>query len=316
MNEFLAWLTSLIAIVVPGFGAVEPPNWNGYVEADYVYVSAATPGTIAEVAVTEGQAVHKGDVLFTLSSQQNESLLTAARARVAAAEAALANLTTGSRKDEIDVIRATLAKAQADVSLARETSARSGKLFAEGLIPQSKYDQDRAALASSEANVRQLLAQLKVAELPARDAQQAQAEANLAAAVADAEKAGADLADRTVIAPDDGRIERVFYDPGEMAGAGAPVLSLLPADALKVRFYVAESERPTLVIGQTVDVTCDGCADGMTAHLTYFASDPEFTPPVIYSRDERSRLSFRTEATLDPAFTLPPGQPVTVARIE
>src|SRR5690606_11183383 len=138
----------------------------------------------------------------------------------------------------------------ADLSLARETSARSGKLFAEGLIPQAKYDTDRATLASAEAAVAQLQAQLKVAELPARDAQQAQAEANLAAARADAEKARADLADRTVVAPAAGRVERLYYGAGEMAGAGAPVLALLPADALKVKFYVAEAERPQFALGE------------------------------------------------------------------
>lgn len=316
MNELFAWFTGLIGMVVPGFGATPVPSWNGYVEAEYVYVSAASAGTIAEIAVKEGDVVAKGQVLFTLNADQYRAVLAAAEARVAAAEAALQNLTTGSREDEIDVIRATLSKAEADLSLARETSARSGKLFAESLIPQSKYDQDRATLASAEANVRQLQAQLKVAELPARDAQQWQAEANLAAAEADAEKARADFVDRTVVASQDGRVERLYYTAGETAGAGAPVLSLLPADALKVKFYVGETERATLVLGQTVGVTCDGCADDLTARLSFFASDPQFTPPVIYSRDERQRLTFLAEAVLTPASQLLPGQPVTVERVE
>lgn len=316
MNEFFAWVTGLVAIVIPGFGATPVPSWNGYVEADYVYVAASTPGTIASLPLKEGDVVSKGQVLFTLSEEQYRAVLDAAEARVLAADAALQNLTTGSRKDEIDVIRATLAKAEADLSLARETSVRTGKLFAEGLAPQSKYDQDRAALASAEANVRQLQAQLKVAELPARDAQQAQAEANLAAAKADAEKARADLSDRTVVAPQDGRVERLYFAAGEMAGAGTPVISLLPADALKVKFYVGEAERPTLALGQPVGVTCDGCPDGLTATLSYFASDPQFTPPVIYSRDERQRLTFLAEATLDTGSHLLPGQPVTVERKE
>jgi HlyD family secretion protein len=314
VNEFFAWLAGLVAIVIPGFGAAPVPSWNGYVEADYVYVAASTPGTIAMLPLREGDVVTKGQVLFTLSEEQYRAVLDAAEARVLAADAALQNLTTGGRKDEIDVIRATLAKAEADLSLARETSVRTGKLFAEGLAPQSKYDQDRATLASAEANVRQLQAQLKVAELPARDAQQWQAEANLAAAKADAEKARADLADRTVVAPQDGRVERLYFAAGEMAGAGTPVVSLLPADALKVKFYVGEAERPTLALGQAIGVTCDGCAEGLTARLSYFASDPQFTPPVIYSRDERQRLTFLAEATLDADSHLLPGQPVTVER--
>ncbi|HQZ11730.1 MAG TPA: HlyD family efflux transporter periplasmic adaptor subunit [Devosia sp.] len=314
MSTFLAWLTGLVGLVIPGFGGTAVPSWNGYVEASYTYVAAASPGTIASLKVTEGDEVAAGTVLFTLSDGQYRAAAAAAEARVSAAEAALDNLRTGGREDEIDVIRATLSKAQADLSLARETSARTGKLFAEGLAAQSKYDQDRATLASAEANVRQLQAQLRVAELPARDAQVLQAEANLTAAKADADRARADLDDRTVTAPVAGRVERLFFAAGEMAGAGTPVVSLLPADALKVRFYVPEAERPSLALGDTVAVSCDGCPEGLTARLSYFASDPQFTPPVIYSREERQRLTFVVEGVLDKGSELLPGQPVSIER--
>lgn len=259
--------------------------------------------------------VKQGEVLFTLSLDQQRALLAAADARVAAAEANLANLTTGGRADEIEVTRASLQKGQADLSLARETAERSGKLLTEGLIPRSRYDQDRATLASAEAAVKQLQAQLKVAELPARDAQQWQAEANLVAARADAEKARADLADRTILAPADGRVDRLYFVAGEMAAAGVPIVALLPADALKVKLYLGEADRSSFALGQEVKVTCDGCAEGLSATLSYFASEPQFTPPVIYSRDERQRLSFLAEATLAPGSELLPGQPVTVARL-
>ncbi len=134
-------------------------------------------------------------------------------------------------------------------------------------------------------------------------------------AQADAEKANADLADRTVTSPAAGRIERVFFDAGEIVSAGTPVVSILPEGALKVKFYVPETVRAGFALGDKVVVSCDGCPDGLTATLSYFASDPQFTPPVIYSRDERQRLSFLIEATLDGA-SLHPGQPVTVERVE
>jgi HlyD family secretion protein len=315
MDGFLAWLFGLIAIVIPGFGTEQAPQFNGYVEARYVYAASTTAGPIEAISVHEGDQVLEGDLLFRLRQEQQIALLQAAEARVAAAEAGLKNLTTGGREDEVDVVRASLQKAQADLSLARETSVRSGKLFAEGLIAQSKYDQDRATLASAEAAVKQLAAQLKVAELPARDAQQVQAEANLTAAQADAEKANADLADRTITSPAAGRIERVFFDAGEIVSAGTPVVSILPEGALKVKFYVPETVRASFALGDKVAVSCDGCPDGLTATLSYFASDPQFTPPVIYSRDERQRLSFLIEATMNDA-SLHPGQPVTVERIE
>ena len=309
----IAFFTGVIALVIPGFGAPETPRWNGYVEADYVYAAPMSAGQIATLAVHEGDVVSVGDVLFTLNQGQQAALLDSAKAGVAVAEANLANLTTGSRQDEIDVIRASLSKAQSDLSLARDTSARQGKLFAQGVSTQSQLDQARATLASAEAAVRQLQAQLKVAELPARDAQQLAAESNVAVARAAVERATADLADRTVLAPAGGRIEKLYFDAGEVASAGTPVASILPAGALKVKFYLPEGVRQQFALGDRLAVSCDGCPAGVTATVSFFASDPQFTPPVIYSRDERTRLSFLAEATLD-AGELHPGQPVTLER--
>ena len=311
----LGFLTSVIALVVPGYGDAEAQRWNGYVEADYVYAAALSPGQIATLAVHEGDIVRVGDVLFSLNQSQQMAMLDSAKAGVAVAEANLANLTTGGRQDEIDVIRASLSKAQSDLSLARDTSARQGKLFAQGVSTQSQLDQARATLASAEAAVRQLQAQLKVAELPARDAQQLAAEANFKVAKAAVEKARADLTDRTVLSATAGRIEKLYFDAGEMAPAGTPVASILPEGALKVKFYLPEAARQSFMLGDQVAVSCDGCPSGLVARLSFFASAPEFTPPVIYSRDERNRLTFLTEAVLDTA-TLHPGQPVTLERLK
>ena len=313
MNEIVAFLTGLLALV-SGMGPAPEPSWNGYVEADYVYVAAPSAGTIDRVVVREGQTVKAGEVLFILDSRQQQAVLRAAEARVEAARANAENLATGSRDAEIDVIRANLDKANADLALARSQSERSGKLLAEGLVPQAKADQDKATLRSAEAQVNQLEAQLRVAELPARDPQRVAAEATLVAAEADADKAREDLADRTVVAPAAGRIERLYFSSGELAPAGTPVVALQPDDALKVKFYLAEAERPEFALGETLEISCDGCAKGLSATVSYFGSDPQFTPPVIYSRDERSRLTFLAEATLMNGAQLHPGQPVTVTK--
>lgn len=316
MHEFLAWLTGLVALIIPGFGAGGAPQFPGYVEAKYVYVAPAAGGTIQTIPVKEGDAVEKGAVLFTLKADQQQAAVSGADARVVAAQANLDNLLTGSREDEINVVRATLQKAQSDLNLARDSATRSEKLLTQGLIPQSQLDQDRASLASAEAAVRQYEAQLKVAELPARDAQQRQAEADLDAAKADASKARSDLSDRTVGAPVAGRVEQLIFDAGEMAIAGTPVVSLLPEGALKVKFYVPQAERPLLALGDQMAVSCDGCAPDIRATVSFFASDPQFTPPVIYSREERQRLTFLVEATLPDNAGVQPGQPVTLERVK
>jgi HlyD family secretion protein len=313
MNEMFAWLLGLVS-ALPLFGHADPPTWNGYVEEDYVYAAAAASGIIDTIPVREGQLVRQGDVLFVLDRSQQQAQYDAARARADAAEASLANLKTGSRQEEIDVTKASLMKAEADLNLAQQNLARSQDLFDKGLEPQAKLDQDKATVKSAQAAVDQLQAQLKVQTLPARDAQQIAAEANYAAAKADAAAAKAALDTRTVTAPEDGRIERIFFKPGEVANAGTPVMSLSGAGAMKVLFYVSEADRQLFALGDTVSVSCDGCPSGLTASISHFASDPQFTPPIIYSRDERNRLVFETEAVLADQNGIRPGQPVSIGR--
>ncbi len=315
MDHVLAWLMGLVAIL-PGFGPAAPPSWNGYAEDDYVYAAAASAGTIASMPVAEGQLVHKGDVLFVLETSQQQAQYDAARARADAAEATLANLKTGSRQEEIDVTKAQLMKAEADLSLAQQNLARTQDLFDRGLTPVATLDQGKASVKAAQAAVDQLTAQLKVQQLPARDAQQIAAEANVAAAKADAATARAALETRTVTAPADGRVERLYYKAGEVVAVGAPVAALSGAGTMKVLFYVSEADRQQFTLGQQVAVSCDGCAAGLTASISRFASDPQFTPPIIYSRDERSRLSFLTEAVMNQQNAVLPGQPVSIGRLK
>ena len=312
MNEFFAGVLAAMMSILPG-GAAEDLGYPGYLEADYVYVAPVSAGRIAGIAVAEGQVIAVGDLLFTLDDAQQQALLAAAEARVASARATLENLVTGSRVQEIDVIRASLSKAQSDLALARTNLERSEKLLAVGSAPEVRVEQDRAALASAQAQVEQLTAQVGVAELPARDAQQVAAEANLAAAEADASRAALDLGDRRTRAPIAGVVDRLFYSTGEMAAVGTPVVSIVPAGALKARFFVPEVNRAALAVGAAVVVGCDGC-EPMPARITYLAHEPQTTPPVIYSREERGRLVYLVEAELEAPGTLQPGQPVTVTR--
>jgi HlyD family secretion protein len=328
MDHMFAWLMGLLAFI--GLGHAPEPGWNGYAEVDYVYAAAASSGRIDRIEVSEGDIVAVGDVLFVLEASQQQAQHDAAAARagaaqaqVEAAESTLANLETGARPEELAVTRASLAQAEANLELAQQNFNRTSDLFEKGNAPRSQLDQARASLDAANASVVQLKAQLAVAQLPARADQIAAASANVSAAKAAASAAIADVANakamldlRTVRAPEAGRIERLYFSAGEVTNAGVPVVSLSGAGALKVKFYVGEAERQELALGQHVRVTCDGCADGLTATIDHFAADPQFTPPIIYSRDERHRLVFLTEAAMDGAGGVHPGQPVSIGRIE
>ena len=310
--SFGAWVAAALAAL--GLGPTEPPVFNGYLEADYVYVAPLTAGRIVSIGAEEGAQVRQGQVLVTLEQSSQAAALQAAQAGVAQAEANLDNLSTGGRQDEIAVIAASLHKAEADRDLATATFTRTQQLSALGQVSAAKVDQDRAGLASATAAVEQLAAQLQVAKLPARDAQRLAAEAALAMAKAGAEGARIALADRVLRAPVTGVLDRRFYEPGEVAATGAPVLSIFQPERIKVIFYVPEAQRAGVQLGDVLQMGCDGCAAGLSARVIKLAIEPQYTPPILYSRDERGRLVFAVEAQVQDAMGLLPGQPVTLWR--
>ena len=111
-----------------------------------------------------------------------------------------------------------------------------------------------------------------------------------------------------------GLVNDTNYVVGEWVPAGSPVVSLLPAQNIKVRFFVAESMLGAVKVGQTINVRCDGCAAPLAAQVTFISPQAEYTPPVIYSRESRTKLVYLIEARTEPedAVKLHPGQPVDV----
>ena len=314
LETVTAWFAALLTAIIPGYGVDPTPVYAGYIEAEYVYVAPSATGRIHTLAVAEGGSVHAEQFLFDMDATKQQASLRAATARVETAEANLRNLETGSRKAEIEVVRATLEQARAQQALARSTLERTENLFTREIVTQARVDADRAAVEQANAQVAQLQAQLEVAELPARSEQVVAAEKTLEAARAEADLAHSQLTDLTVTAPVAGRVETVYYEAGEVAAAGAPVVSILPPGDLKVLFFLPENERPSFAVGDRLEMECDGCAAGIVATITKMASDPQYTPPIIYSRDQRTRLVYRAEAHLDDTPGLLPGQPVTLRR--
>ena len=295
-----------------GFGQTVTPAWNGYVEADYVYIAPVTPGRITAVHVREGDPVRAGELLVELETDAQTAALAAAKAGVAQAQANLDNLETGRRDAEIQVIVASLKSAMASRDLAKQTYDRTSALFARGQATSAQMQTAEGTLAQADAQVQQFQAQLQVAKLPARPAQLSAAEAALNVAKSQQKSAAIALADRRMTSPIDGRVDQRFSDPGEVAGAGAAILSLYDPGKLKVIFYVPEAKRSGVKLGEVLDVSCDGCKPGLTAKITRIGVEPQFTPPILYSRDERGRLVFRAEARLMQSDGLSPGQPVSI----
>lgn len=141
------------------------------------------------------------------------------------------------------------------------------------------------------------------------------AEAALRSAEARLNSARTRLTRRRALSPDSGTIQQVYYRPGETVPAGKPVVALLPPRNLKIRFFVPQATLPEIELGETVGVQCDGCEAGLTAQVTFIARSAEFTPPVIYSLEERSKLVFLVEARPQQPEKFRVGQPVNVTLV-
>lgn len=269
----------------------------GYAEGEVLYMSPRQGGTLETLAVKEGDEVAAGAPLFTLDLARAQAAVAGARAQLEAAQARAADLAAGARPEEVRQLEAAS-------ELAAKNAERSRDLFARGQVSKALLDRDEAALTQARA----ALANARGGRANAIAAAEREADA-ARAALATAEL---DLADRTVEAPQAGRIERVFHRPGEILAAGAPVVSLLPPDLIKLRFFVGQTELARLELGATVRITCDGCASPMNAVVSFIATEPQFTPPVIYSLAERKKLVFLVEAKPADPRALRPGQPVDV----
>lgn len=318
MDDILNWLGGMAGAVLAALGSLLPnfgPTetvYYGYVEAEYVYVAPASAGTIESIAVADGDRVQVGAELFVLDRRAQQAQLASAKAQLAATRAQLDNLTTGRREEELAITERALERARSALELAQQNYERTQPLYEQGVVPRARLDQDRAALMAAQSAVEELVAQLTVGRLPARPAELDAARAQVEAAAADVERLEVALADRTVTAPVAGAVEEVFYRVGEQATPAMPVASILPEGALEVRFFVTESERQQIHPGDSMSVDCRGCDHPVMAEVTWLASDAQFNPPIIYSRQDRADLVYLVKAKPEAGPMLKVGQPVEV----
>ncbi len=235
-----------VALLLAGCSKEAENEFQGWIEADLIFVSPDEQGRVETMTVREGDRVEKGMPLLTLDSDLQ-------RADLAVAEAALLNT--------------------------RQAFDRAQQLLKTASGTQRDYDVAQAAFRQADA-------QLGAAQTR--------------------------LNRRKLASPVAGIIQQVYFRPGETVPASRPIISVLPPGNIKVRFFIPERMLARIAIGDELHVTCDGCAGNITAPITFISRNAEFTPPVIYSLEERSKLVYLVEAR--PALTemLRVGQPVSV----
>lgn len=284
----------------------------GYVEGDYTRLAPREGGTLKDLRVKRGDDVTAGTVVAVLDGEDEQARLAEAKARLAQAEATLANLRKGKRTPEIDALIAQRAQAQASYAFSRSQYRRQSQLPKGQVVTEEKLDQTKTNMDRDKARIAELDAQIALARMAARDDEIDAAEADVAAARAQVRQAEWRVAQRTLIAPVDARIADTLFVVGEYVAAGTPVVSMLAAADKKIRFFVPEAGLSRIRIGQKLNVACDGCTKNIGATVAFVAPEAEFTPPVIYSRESRSKLVFMIEARPDRPAGLHPGQPVEI----
>lgn len=241
-------LVAVVALAAALAGCQEKrdPGFQGWVEADMIFVSPDESGRVIKLNVREGDEVKPGDLLYSVDD---------------------------------DLQRADLNQNNATLANAQQSYDRAASLRGTGAGTQANLDSAVSALRVAEARV------------------------NTSQTRLDRRKGFAPIA---------GSIQQIYFREGEMVQAQRPVLSIMPPGNMKLRFFVPETELPKLALGDEVRVTCDNCAADLTAKIYFIATTAEYTPPVIYSLDERNKLVYLIQARPSRPDVLRVGQPISI----
>ena len=235
-----------LTVALAGCNEQRNPGYQGWVEADMIFVSPDEYGRVIKLNVREGDEVKAGMQLYSVDDELQQA--------------------------DLNQNNATLANAQ-------QSYDRASSLSKTGSGTQANLDAAVSALRVAEAHV--VTSKTR-------------------------------LARRIVFAPVSGTIQQIYFRAGEMVAAQRPVLSIMPPGNMKIRFYVPETDLPRLAIGDEVRVTCDNCAADLTAKIYFISTSAEYTPPVIYSLDERNKLVYLIQARPLRPDALRVGQPISV----
>jgi HlyD family secretion protein len=306
-------LVAAATLALAACGRQAAHGHQGYLEGEFVYVAAPLAGQLEKLSVTRGMRVEAGAPLFALEQSADLSTLREAAERLRQSQARLADLKKGSRPSELAALEARLAQARAGAELSARELERATRLRQTAVLSDDDFDRIRLNHEANTKQVNEIVAQLETAQLGGRADAVAAAEADAAAAKAALDRAGWSVAQKTRSAPQAALVYDTLFREGEYVAAGQPVVSLLPPANLKVRFFVAEADFAALKVGAAVKVAITG-QPAMDARISYLSPKPEYTPPILYNRENRAKLVFMIEAVFDGAAArdLHPGQPVDV----
>lgn len=301
------WKAQLALALVSAFllsgcekAASSNPRWQGYVEADYVYVASPIGGQLAALKVSRGGVVKEGDALFSLDSRDEAAKLAAGASLLTQAQATLDDMRKGKRPEEIAALEEVSRQAKAVKDLADTEFLRASALIKSNAIPVKDYDSANYTRMESIARLAETTANLTIARLGSRDDQIRAWESYCSSLKSNVDALKWAFDQKSQAAPKGGRVFDTFYREGEYVAASMAVVALIPPENVRIRFFVGETQISSMKAGGRVSYKLDG-SEAKGATICYISPQVEYTPPVIYSRESRAKLVFMVEARPDAA---------------
>ncbi len=286
------WLRIALVIALVGGGAsaafylwkhsqsLLPPGivWgNGRIEADEIDIDTKFAGRIAEMPADEGDMVKAGQIVARMDTQDLAASLKKAKAQVLQAQKA------------IEEANANVAQQTSQVLLAQQEMDRAAYLVKQGAQTQEVVDQRQQQLDATNAALK--AAQARVTE----------AEHALEASTHDVELYKVNIADNTLVAPKDGRIQYRIANIGEVLPAGGKVFSMLDISYVYMDVYLPTEEAGKVKIGSDARIVLDAYPNvAIPAKVSFIATQAQFTPKAVETKSERDKLMFRIRVRIDP----------------
>lgn len=232
LGVIAALVVALIAIIWLNRHFSQPgPVWiQGQIETIEVRVSTKVGGRVESVEVKRGQAVEKGQLLVVMDLPEARARARQIDAQVEAAQAMSDRAETGAREEQIQAARAQWRAAAEQAELAQVTAGRIDRLHADGVVPAQRRDEVAAQAAAAEAQAEAARQTYEMARDETRPEDRRAARAQLSQAQSGRDEVQVALDEARQFAPAAGEISVTVVEPGEVAGAGSPLVMISLVD--------------------------------------------------------------------------------------
>ncbi len=314
INNSARLLVGVLGLAACGpTGAQGPEPYQGIIAHEDRVLAFEVSGQVTAVDVVEGDRVEAGAVLATVDDRMAKIERAARAAALEAARARLALLEAGSRTEDIRATRAELEAARTTAQVARSELERYRGLEATGAAPANVVDRLEADVAQADGRVSSLTERLRAQRAGARSQEIDAAQASVQAAEQALAAAERRLAEHHLVAPIGGTILDVLHEPGEVLGAGTPVLSMADLDRPYADVFVPQAEVDRVPLRAEAQVRVDAFDTAFEGHVEHVADRTEFTPRFLFSERERPNLVVRARIAIDdPEHRLVAGVPAFV----